>query len=195
MHKKLCKKFKNNNFTQGVKDVRSEKEISELLNKYLKDAYDILDSLDIKYEPIDEIYAFENDHDRGHAIKRDNHYRIRINSRLLESDIPYNEVMNTVIHELLHCHKDRMCHTGEWKRCANLVNENYKQFNIQTRSSGKILKLDNPKYKYHVICKDCDEVMFYQRKSKCIKDLLLKRKKWFCCECYSDNLEVKIINN
>lgn len=174
--------------------MRSEKEMLELLDKYLSDARDILDSLGIEYEPVDKIYAFKNDHIKGQAIELHNHYKIRINSRLLESDISYNEVMNIVIHELLHCHKDRMCsHTGEWKRCANLVNKNYKQFNIQTRSGAKILGLDNPKYKYHVICKDCDEVMFYQRKSKCIQDLLAGHKCWECGICGSDNLEVKII--
>lgn len=175
--------------------MKSEKEMLELLDKYLNDACDILDSLGIEYEPIDKIYAFENDHINGQAIELHNHYKIRINSRLLESDISYNEVMNVVIHELLHCHKDRiMSHAGEWKRCANLVNKNYKQFNIQTRGNGKLFLLDNSKYKYRVICKDCDAYMFYQRKSKCIQDVLEGRKNWFCCKCNSDNLRVEIFN-
>lgn len=176
--------------------MRSEKEMLELLDKYLNDARDILDSLGIEYEPVGEIGVLKNHSAFGMTVfdRRLNIYEININLSLLQSNIPYNETMNTVIHELLHCHKNRHEHRGEWKKCAQLVNENYKQFDIRAHSHGYTVRLNDPKYKYHIICKDCGHISFHQRKSKCVRDLMAGYKNWICRNCESDNLELEFYN-
>lgn len=177
--------------------MRSEKEMLELLNKYLNDARDILDSLGIEYNEVTEIKLCNRFNTWGYTLQYpDDTYTIEISPLLLEEEISYEATMNTVIHELLHCHKDRFEHRGEWKRCAQLVNENYKQFLVKTGSTNKEngVKKCDPNTKYNVVCLDCGTIDSYQRKSKCVRDLLAGHKGWRCGNCKSTNLEVEFYN-
>lgn len=178
--------------------MRSEKEMLELLDKYLNDARDILDSLDIEYGEVKEIKVNK----RLTAIwakcieDYDKKYIIDVNPRILAENIPHNVILDTVVHELLHCHKDRMCHTGEWKRCAELINSKYKQFNIQKSASFEkfgiesvIHKRKEEKNKYRLECRDCHYVILYKRKPKdalCLSMGINFHKK--CSVCGSTNL-------
>ena len=58
-----------------------------------------------------------------------NTYSLNFNYLIFNDKANDTEVMNTIIHEILHTCKDCMTHKGEWKRLANIVNANTK-YNI-----------------------------------------------------------------
>ena len=155
--------------------MKSEKEMLELLNKYLNNARNILDSLGIEYGEVKEIKINK----RLTAVwarcipNYGDVYTIDVNPRILAENVPHNVILDTIIHELLHCHKDRMCHTGEWKRCAELINSKCKGLNIQRCKSFKKFgvekvarKKKKEKIKYKIVCNNCHSATFYKRKPK-----------------------------
>lgn len=157
----------------------------------LEDAKDVLDSLNIEYGNILAVVVNSRAKSRwGRCCsKGNNNYIIEISERLLQYDVSWEAAMNTMIHELLHAHKDRMCHTGEWKRCANLVNANYPQYNIKrcTSSEEKGLKDEHHRtrkesYKYEIICNKCGQIDKYKRKSEVVK-LILANPENSGCRC------------
>ncbi len=158
--------------------------VDKRLERFYEDACDILDSLNIEYGPIGDVTVNTRAKTRwGQCCysRFEEIYNIEISSRLLESDVAYTDVMDTVIHELLHCHEDRMCHTGEWKRCANLVNASY-GYNIKRTANAAEKNIENErisKAKYIITCNSCGAVNGYLKKSKVVK-LLLKQPKGIC---------------
>lgn len=169
--------------------------MNKKLEMYFEDACDILDSLDIEYGPVKEVKINSRATSRWGMCRRNRYedsYSIEISSELLKDDVSYEAVMDTMIHELLHTHKDRMCHTGEWKRCANLVNEVY-GYNIKRCTSAAEKNIDMEKkvqpYKYNVVCNNCGRSYGYRKKSKVIKSLLMHPHNHDCtCCCGSSDL-------
>lgn len=172
--------------------------INRRLIRFFEDACDILDSLNIEYGPVGEVTVNTRAKTRWGQCrysKFEDIYDIEICSRLLESDVSYEDVMDTMIHELLHCHKDRMCHTGEWKRCANLVNEYY-GYDIQRTASSSEKNIANDRInmaKYVVTCNGCGSVSGYLKRGRVVK-LLMKRPIGTCkCSiCGSDSFTVEV---
>ena len=116
-----------------------------------------------------------------------NMYRIEIAGRLLQDDVSYEATMDTVIHELLHAYKNRMCHTGEWKRCANLVNKAYPQYNIKRCTSAAEKGFDDENYiketvKYVVTCDTCGTKNYYKKKGKVVQ-YIMKYPNTHGCMC------------
>ena len=170
--------------------------MKNLRNLYL-DACDILDDLEIAHEPVTSITANSRYTARWGTCthnKRTGRYNIEIASILLQDDISYEAAMDTVIHEVLHCHKDRLCHTGEWKRCADLVNRNYPQFHISrcTSASEKGVAERQRTYPYQMRCKNCGHVYKNQRMTKAYKRISMypNSHNYTCGVCKSKELEV-----
>ena len=145
------------------------KDVYELVN----DAKDILDSLNIPYGDIVSVKVNTRAVKRlGQCTwhKRAGNFSIEIKYELLTDDVPYDTAMNTVIHEVLHAHPDRMSHKGEWKRCAQLINKKYPQYNITrcaTREEENIeTVVSEPKY--IITCLNCGTVNKYYRYSKVV---------------------------
>lgn len=145
------------------------------LKNYFEDACDMLDSLDIEYGPIRNVTVNTRAKSRWgqcrHNITTDC-YDIEISSMLLNTS--YRAIMDTVLHELLHAHKDRFCHTGEWKKCAELVNDCY-MYNIKRTTSAAEKNIDMSaikQYKYKITCTTCGNTNLYIRKSKIVKMIL-----------------------
>lgn len=172
--------------------------IDKRLIRFFEDACDILDNLNIEYGPVGEVTVNTRAKTRWGQCrysKFEDIYDIEICSRLLESDVSYEDVMDTMIHELLHCHKDRMCHTGEWKRCANLVNKYY-GYDIQRTASSSEKNIANDRInmaKYVVTCNGCGSVSGYLKKGKVVK-ILMKKPNGTCkCNiCGSDSFTVEV---
>lgn len=172
--------------------------IDKRLKRFYEDACDILDSLNIEYGPVEDVTINTRAKNRwGQCcyLKTKNVYNINISSRLLQSDIDYIAMMDTMIHELLHCHKDRMCHTGEWKRCANLVNK-YFGYNIKRTADAAEKNIENERLKmakYIVTCNTCGSVSSYLKMGRVVK-LLMKRPKGTCkCSiCGNDSFTVEV---
>lgn len=161
------------------------------------DACDILDSLNIEHESVTSITTNTRYTHRWGTCKynkRRNEYSIEIADRLMNDEFTYEAAMDTVIHEVLHCHKDRLCHTGEWKRCANLVNREYPQYNIKrcTSNEEKGVADEVKTYKYIVHCVACGKDFKYQRAGGVVKALM--RNPHSCtCSCGSKDFIVKEI--
>lgn len=144
----------------------------------LDDAKEILDTLNIPYGRV-RIYANARFTRKWGmcTYMGNNMYKIEIAGRLLKDDVSYEATMDTVIHELLHAYKDRMCHTGEWKRCANIVNKAYPQYNIKRCTSAAEKGFDTETYikeqiKYTIICEGCGTKNYYRRKSKVVQYIM-----------------------
>lgn len=167
------------------------------LNTLLQDAKDVLDDLGIEYGKIVHCYVNNRAQKRWGQCRRVgyNVYEIEISRSLMTDDVTWEAAMNTMIHELLHAHKDRMCHTGEWKRCAELVNREYPIYNIKRCSSAEErgVTVSRAKYNYKVVCGGCGNICYYTRAGKAIKKIQAHGSEsgYFCTLCKSKNLYVK----
>jgi hypothetical protein len=164
---------------------------------YLTRAKIILDDLHIPYGNIVNVVVNSRAKSRwGRCSKVVGGYKIEISDRLLQDNVSFEATLNTMVHELLHAYEGRMCHTGEWKRCAEIVNRNYDYLNIQrcTSSEEKGIEATSRvvKYKYKVTCQTCGHACYYQRHSAIIK--ALEKDEHSCrCTCGSDNLKLEVI--
>ena len=168
------------------------------LNTLLEDAKAILDDLNIPYGKIHELKTLTGKGTWGRCTyhKWYDNYTISLNVILLNDDVSYESAMDTMIHELLHADKDRMCHTGEWKRCANLVNKNYPQYTIKRCTSAEEKGISNyvqTKAKYVVTCDKCGTKNYYAREGKIVKILkkFPKTSSLRCGKCGGHEFTVK----
>lgn len=174
------------------------------INIMLQDALDIAESLNIEVGVITGIKwnsrlrtvwgkCFRI-HER---FTKETMYRIELNPVLNNDKVSWDDAMNTVIHEVLHCHEDRFCHTGEWKRCAELVNREYPFYHIERTTSAEEKGVadiigKNQRYKYKVYCSKCGYTDKYQREGRIIK--ALKRNPTSCkCPCGNTQLQLIIL--
>lgn len=170
----------------------TERNAMKNLNVLVADCRDILDDLGITYGPIDSVKV--NNRltacwGRCKHNKRTDTYSIEFSSQLMSDDMDYEATMNTVIHEFLHAGKNRMCHTGEWKRLADLVNREYPQFHITrcTSAEEKGVAERVRTYGYIVKCPECGREYKYQRAGRVVK--ALRRNANSChCVCGNDRL-------
>ena len=165
------------------------------LNMFVSDCKDILDDLGIIYGPIKSVTVNSRltaCWGRCKYNKRTGYYTIEFSSRLMQDDIDYEATMNTVIHEFLHAGPNRMCHTGEWKRLAELVNKEYPQFNISRCTSGEEKGVANREIscKYIVKCFECGREHHYARAGRVIKAL---RRNANSCTCVCGNHRLILI--
>lgn len=157
------------------------------------DALGVLEDLNIEVGTITSVTwnnRFKSAWGRCHYNRKTNTYRIELNSILGISEVSWEQAMNTMIHEVLHAHKDRFCHTGEWKRCAELVNREYPIYHICRCTSAEEKnvadKMTNS-YNYIVKCTKCGGENKYKKAGKIVK--LLERNPHSCrCSCGNDNL-------
>lgn len=169
------------------------------LNTLLQDAKDVLEDLNIPYGKIVRCtvnYTAQRRWGRCRQVGT-NEYEIEISYKLMADDIEWEAAMNTMIHELLHAYKNRMCHTGEWKRCAELVNREYPIYNIRRCSSAEERGVAEtaPRYKYKVICHGCGNVCKYMRGGKAIQKIKARGSEsgYHCSLCKSRDLEVEVL--
>ena len=154
------------------------------LEKYFDDACLILDNLGIVYGPVRNVIVNTRAKARWGRCrynKTRDYFDIELSSELLQDCVPYKAVMDTMLHELLHCNRNRLKHTGEWKACANIVNTAY-GYNIKraTNPVEKNLPIkETQSAKYVVICKNCGNINYYKRAGKVVK-LLMKNPEGSC---------------
>ena len=165
------------------------------LNNLYLDACDILDILGIKYGPIANVTTSNRYKARWGTCsfnRQTKKYSITLNADLLNEEFTYEAAMDTMIHELLHAHANRMCHTGEWKRCAMLVNKEFPQYHIQrcTSNEEKGVAERVKTYRYKVICHECGREWKYQKAGRVVRAVGRHTAK---CPCGSYNLKVEEI--
>lgn len=161
--------------------------IHEKLNLAVQDTKDILDDLNIEYGPIDRVEVnFRASSRWGMCTyhRATGTYTVEVSSRLLVDGVEWEALLDTLVHEFLHAYRGRMSHTGEWKRCAELVNRNYDWLNIKrcTSSEEKGIERRISDYKYLITCDRCGTVSAYKRKSKVV-ELIMRSPKNNSCRC------------
>ena len=168
------------------------------LKTLLQDAKDVLDDLNIPYGKIVRCTVNYRAQTRWGRCRKvgNNEYEIEISYKLMADDVEWEAAMNTMIHELLHAHKDRMCHTGEWKRCAEMVNREYPIYTIKRCSSSEErgVTVDvKQRYNYKVTCNGCGNICYYTRAGKAIKKIKAygSASGYFCTLCKSKRLYVE----
>ena len=165
------------------------------LNVLVADCKDILDDLGITYGPIESVRV--NNRltacwGRCKHNKRTGTYSIEFSKQIMSDEMEYEATMNTIIHEFLHAGKNRMCHTGEWKRLAELVNREYPQYNICrcTSAEEKGVAERVKHYNYIVECPKCGREFKYQRAGRVVRAL---RRNANSCTCACGNNRLILI--
>lgn len=166
----------------------------------VQDTKDILDELNIVYGPIVNVTVNYRAKSRWGRCKRTYAgYEIEISSVLMEDSVSWEAAMDTMIHEFLHANKDRMCHTGEWKKCANIVNREFPQYHIERATSaeekGIVTSNVEEGYKYIITCDGCGLSNSYRKKSKTVTNISRNPKNsgYRCSKCGSTKFTVKCI--
>lgn len=150
-------------YTKAEKE-RYEKRLSAVYRECIEE----LDVLDIPYGNITKVEVNYRAKSRWGLCKRmasayETKYEIQISVDLLMSNATEKGLKETVIHEILHTCPNCMCHTGEWKRLADLVNDCY-NYNVKRTNTAEDKGLDEnevmkrrvtstPKYVFK--CKGC----------------------------------------
>lgn len=122
-------------------------------------------------------------------------YTIELNTVLNDDRVSYEDAMSTVIHEVLHAYPSRFCHTGEWKRCAELVNAKYPQYCIKRCTSAEQKGIadvmeQRRHYRYEVHCMNCGFVDRYQKAGPVVRILKSGSKQ---CRCSCGSYDLKLI--
>lgn len=155
--------------------------LEEKLKLACEDARDVLDDLGIKYRTVTDVTInYKHPSWWGRCTRKkvtstEFTYSIEINVELLANNVEWEELLNTVIHEYLHCHEDRFKHTGEWKRCAELINREYPIYNIKRTASCEERGVDRAAlglYKYRVDCDRCGTIGYHKRAGKAVQYIL-----------------------
>lgn len=108
-------------------------------------------------------------------------YQIELNSLLLNSN--EENIMNVLVHEILHTVKYCMNHGAIWTINAKIMNMEF-GYDISTTTSYSQLGIKSPKAKYTIKCKGCGLVDYRYRKSKVITNI----NKYKCKTCKSSLL-------
>ena len=170
----------------------TERQKMKNLEVLVADCKDILNDLGISYGPIESVKV--NNRltacwGRCRYSKRTGKYSIDFSKDIMQDDMEYEATMNTIIHEFLHAGPNRMCHTGEWKRLANLVNREFPQFHISrcTSAEEKGVAERVKTYRYEVVCPVCGHSWKYQRAGRVVR--AMKRNPNSCtCACGNKRL-------
>lgn len=160
------------------------------------EAMDILNELNIEVGQITTVTwnkRFKAVWGRCYYNEKADIYKIELNSILSIPEVSWTAAMNTMIHEVLHAHKDRFNHGKEWQKCADLVNRNYNIYHIATVTSAEekgIADRMKPTYKYVVTCVKCGARCKYQKAGKVIKLIKSRPGSCRCGGCGSTDLIV-----
>ena len=165
------------------KQLVDKSELDNMLQIAIKQVEDLGIEFKGKIVPKIRIYKatsyFGLCRDRG----RDIGYEITISEYHLKSH--KHEVMDTMVHEVLHVAKGTNGHCSRWNKYVNMVNSKY-GYNISrvgTKEDGRIFKEVVPKY--IVRCKSCGTVFKRMRKSNMVSYPFM----YICGECDNGELE------
>ena len=164
------------------------------INILFSDAMDIMDDLNIEVETITSVSWNNRLRSVWGRCTHNRHtdtYKIELNPILKDDNVSWDSVMDTMIHEVLHAHKDRFCHTGEWKRCAQLINYEYPCYHITRTTTAKeknvVADRIGNSYKYVIKCTNCGGTHKYKKISKIVR--LVRDYPGSCrCSCGCTNL-------
>ena len=182
--------------------VAMKRQMEKRLEEVFNECIDEMNAIDIPFGKITEVTVNYRAKSRwGQCCKRYDYtvgtvYKININADLCHPDASERGLKETIIHEILHTCPDCMCHTGEWKRLADLVNDCY-GYNVKRTNNADEKGMNDfykqhdelvrkPNWKYEIRCKSCGRVLGRRRKA-C--KLTMNPYRYRCSYCYG-NIEV-----
>ena len=182
--------------------VAMKRRMEKRLGEMYRECIDEMNAIDIPYGKIVEVTVNYRAKSRWGQCRKSYAnadgivYKININCDLCHPDASERGLKETIIHEILHTCPDCMCHTGEWKRLAELVNDCY-GYNVKRCNSSEEKGMEEfyaqhdelkkkPTWKYEIRCKSCGKVL--GRRQKACK-LTMNPYRYRCSYCYG-NIEV-----
>ena len=151
------------------------------LKQYAGFCMDLLDNIDVPYTPPTTWTVNTRATRRwGQCRKRTAgyygyNYHINISSLLLDERASEKDLIETVLHELIHTCPNCMNHGVEWKRWADKVNRAY-GYNISRTKCGEeesaALMAENKKVNanYVCVCEKCGHEFYYRRYCRVIEN-------------------------
>lgn len=141
------------------------------MNQLLQDAIAIVENAGITPGKIEkEIEYFRSAKVYGQCVRRYNDiFTIRLSTYFIDND--EQEIMQTLIHEVLHTVKDCMNHGPNWKAKAALINykTNYKIARCSSYTMNNA-KAKEVREKYVIKCKNCNKIFYRQALSNVVKN-------------------------
>ena len=95
-------------------------------------------------------------------------YKLEIAERLLQGDADYNQVLSTMVHEILHTCKGSHHHDAVWQNNAYRVMQKYPYLKISRTNSAADFNIKNEREEYAIECEKCGYVYKTDRKRRCI---------------------------
>lgn len=140
------------------------------LNKMLSTAIEQVTSLGLNPSPIDEtIYLTRATKTYGKCERIDGGFAIHVSKYFKDND--ESELMNMLVHEVLHTVPNCFNHGKSWKSAAELANKTF-GYNISRLSNFEMANLTAADVKiqrrYTVVCLSCGNELYRERKSKLI---------------------------
>ena len=183
--------------------VAMKRQMEKRLEEIFRECIDEMNAIEIPFGKITEVTVNYRAKSRwGQCCRKCDVYgfvyTININCDLCHPEASEKGLKETIIHEILHTCPDCMCHTGEWKRLADLVNDCY-GYNVKRCNSSEDKGMDDfykqhqelakrrrPTWKYTIKCKNCGKIV--GRKQKACN--LTKYPCLYRCASCSGSLEV-----
>lgn len=158
--------------------VAMKKQMNERLEKVFRECIDEMNAIEIPFGRITEVTVNYRAKKRWGQCARTVgvygfEFSINIRAELCHPDASERGLKETIVHEILHTCPDCFCHTGEWKRLAELVNDCY-GYNVKRIASAADLEMTDffkehgeiqkIAYKYTIVCKKCGKVVAMRRR-------------------------------
>lgn len=104
-------------------------------------------------------------------------FKIEIAECLVNED-SYDDLLNTMIHEILHACKDAEGHGKVWKKYAQMIKEAY-GIEIKRTNDKPTVKVDEARFTHKLICTNCNHTWLYTRSCYAVR----KPEKCTCPYC------------
>lgn len=148
------------------------------LNKLFAIAKSNLDTIGIEYGDIVEIKVNTRAKSRWGQCKIvngtqryewfDREFEINISDRILVDEVNDDKVISVIIHEILHTCEGCFNHGEKWKKYADLVNDCYSCYKVETTQSCEFFGFNSREEhiknsKYKIKCNGCGNVFYRNR--------------------------------
>lgn len=158
------------------------------LNKLLKKAIEQVEAQGLEPGPIDENLELSNAaKEMGRCTKEIVGFTIRISKYIKDS--AEKDLMDTLVHEVLHTVPGCFNHGAQWKAAADRMNKAY-NYDIERLSTASVANLTDEHRailkRYVIKCHDCGHEIYRQRKSK-----LVNFPELYTCGCGGELCRIK----
>lgn len=150
------------------------------LNKLLAKVIEQVESVGLKPSPIDDTLELSNSASALGSCKKEMvGFTISISKYIKNND--EKELMNTLVHEVLHAVPKCFNHGAQWRAAASLMNEKF-NYGIERLANDSVANL-TPQHqavlkRYAIKCADRGQEIYRQTQSK-----VIKHPEMYSCGC------------